>query len=80
MQKRLLFLSLLTYVFVLVFLSSKMNLQFLMQEGHLKVVEFLIEKGAKVDQATVRGVTPLQTASGVCILLLLLHNLSLFFF
>ena len=36
-----------------------------MQEGHLKVVEFLVEKGAKVDQADFRGVTPLWMASQV---------------
>ena len=49
-----------------------------MQEGHLKVVEFLFEKGAKIDQADFVGVTPLWIASQVCILLLLLHNLSFF--
>ena len=36
-----------------------------MQGGHLKVVEFLFEKGAKVDQADTEIVTPLWIASQV---------------
>ena len=34
-----------------------------MQEGHLKVVDFLFDKGAKVDQANFFGETPLWIAS-----------------
>ena len=33
----------------------------------MKVVEFLLEKGAKVDQADNEGVTPLSIASKVCL-------------
>ena len=50
-----------------------------LQNGYLDVVKFLIEKGAKVEQANNVGVTPLSTASQVIwILLMLLHNLSFF--
>ena len=38
------------------------------QEGHLEVVKFLFEKGAKVDQAYNGGGSPLLIASQVCIL------------
>ena len=38
-----------------------------MQEGYLKVVKFLLEKGARVDQADVEGATPLRKASQVCL-------------
>ena len=50
-----------------------------MQEGHLKVVEFLFEKGAEVDQAHVNGVTPLWIASQVffCFLVFLSSKINL---
>ena len=39
------------------------------QNGHLDIVRFLIEKGAKVDQANNEAVTPLWIASQVRFLL-----------
>ena len=37
----------------------------ILQDGHLEVVEFLLEKGAKVDIARSDGVTPLGMAANV---------------
>ena len=48
-------------VFVYVFLSCNI----LFQNGHLKVVEFLVGNGAKVDRADERDQTPLSIASRV---------------
>ena len=62
---QLLFGSLLKYVFVLVFLSKKFAYNSLMQEGHLKVVEFLFEKGANIEQKNKQNRTPLSIAVDV---------------
>ena len=55
-------------LFVAQLLSHILSLNMLccLQEGHLKVVEFLLEKGAKVYRANKKGVTPLWIASCVC--------------
>ena len=48
-------------VFVYVLLSCNT----LFQNGHLKVVEFLVGNGAKVDRADEDGISPLSIASQV---------------
>ena len=53
--------------FFLEFFFNNLWLYCDLQNNHLKVVEFLVEKGAKVDQANVEGVNPLLTASQVCL-------------
>ena len=48
-----------------VFLYMLLSCNILIQYGHLKVAEFLVGNGAKVDRADERDQTPLSIASRV---------------
>ena len=58
------------------FFVAYCNLYDLGQEGHLEIVEFLIEKGAKVDHVNKINATALCIATDVLILFLFFFSLE----